>query len=201
MHINELLTIVCEQGASDLHLKVGNHPIARIRGKLTPMTQFKRLVQEDTIAMAFAIMASDKQKGKFKENFDLDLANVFRPTRITGREMTLRRVPGAWGRVFDFGTVRIGEQKGREAFRAFVPGGETLQGWHDSFTGRSAAMGAAREQGQYAGMDVRGRMAQTNWALDFNPHQAGLSGYAKSIASQTGAFAPVMDRSLVSSSW
>ena len=74
MHINELLTVVCEQGASDLHLKVGNHPIARIRGKLTPMTQFKRLVQEDTIAMAFAIMASDKQKAKFKENLDLDIA-------------------------------------------------------------------------------------------------------------------------------
>ncbi|MCE1204742.1 MAG: type IV pilus twitching motility protein PilT [Holophagaceae bacterium] len=74
MHINELLTVVCEQGASDLHLKVGNHPIARIRGKLTPMTQFKRMVQEDTIAMAYAIMASDKQKGKFKENFDIDIA-------------------------------------------------------------------------------------------------------------------------------
>jgi twitching motility protein PilT len=74
MHINELLTVVCEQGASDLHLKVGNHPIARIRGKLTPMIQFKRLVQEDTIAMAYAIMASDKQKGKFKENLDIDIA-------------------------------------------------------------------------------------------------------------------------------
>ncbi|WP_243320094.1 MULTISPECIES: type IV pilus twitching motility protein PilT [Geothrix] len=74
MHINELLTVVCEQGASDLHLKVGNHPIARIKGKLTPMTQFKRLVQEDTIAMAYAIMASDKQKAKFKENLDLDIA-------------------------------------------------------------------------------------------------------------------------------
>jgi len=74
MHINELLTVVCEQGASDLHLKVGNYPIARIRGKLTPMTQFKRLVQEDTIAMAYAIMASDKQKAKFKESLDLDIA-------------------------------------------------------------------------------------------------------------------------------
>jgi len=74
MHINELLTVVCEQGASDLHLKVGNYPIARIRGKLTPMTQFKRLVQEDTIAMAYAIMASDKQKGKFRESLDLDIA-------------------------------------------------------------------------------------------------------------------------------
>ncbi|HEY3399410.1 MAG TPA: type IV pilus twitching motility protein PilT [Geothrix sp.] len=74
MHINELLTVVCEQGASDLHLKVGNHPIARIKGRLTPMTQFKRLVQEDTIAMAYAIMAGDKQKSKFKENLDLDIA-------------------------------------------------------------------------------------------------------------------------------
>ena len=74
MHINELLTVVCEQGASDLHLKVGNHPIARIRGRLTPLTQFKRLVPEDTIAMAYAIMASDKQKGKFKESMDLDIA-------------------------------------------------------------------------------------------------------------------------------
>jgi twitching motility protein PilT len=74
MHINELLTVVCEQGASDLHLKVGNHPIARIKGKLIPMTQFKRLVQEDTIAMAYAIMASEKQKGKFKENLDIDIA-------------------------------------------------------------------------------------------------------------------------------
>ena len=74
MHINELLTVVCEQGASDLHLKVGNHPIARIRGKLTPMTQFKRLVQEDTIAMAYAILASEKQKAKFKENLDIDIA-------------------------------------------------------------------------------------------------------------------------------
>ncbi|HJW33123.1 MAG TPA: type IV pilus twitching motility protein PilT [Holophagaceae bacterium] len=74
MHINDLLTAIVEQGGSDLHLKVGNHPIARIKGRLTPLTQFKRLVQEDTIAMAFTIMASDKQKQKFKEQLDLDIA-------------------------------------------------------------------------------------------------------------------------------
>jgi twitching motility protein PilT len=38
------------------------------------MTQFKRLVQEDTIAMAYAILASEKQKAKFKENLDIDIA-------------------------------------------------------------------------------------------------------------------------------
>ncbi len=74
MHINDLLTAIVEQGGSDLHLKVGNHPIARIKGRLTPLTQFKRLVQEDTIAMAFTIMASDKQKTKFKDQLDLDIA-------------------------------------------------------------------------------------------------------------------------------
>jgi twitching motility protein PilT len=74
MHINELLTVVCEQGGSDLHLKVGNFPVARIRGKLTPLTQFKRMVQEDTIAMAYTILASEKQKQRFKESMDIDIA-------------------------------------------------------------------------------------------------------------------------------
>jgi twitching motility protein PilT len=36
MHINELLTTIVDLGGSDLHLKVGNFPIARVRGKLTP---------------------------------------------------------------------------------------------------------------------------------------------------------------------
>ncbi len=102
MQINELLTAVCELGASDLHLKVGNFPVARIKGRLTPMTQFKRMVQEDTIAMAYSIMASDKQKSKFKENLDIDLAysvpalgrfrcNVFNQRGTVG--LVLRVIP------------------------------------------------------------------------------------------------------------
>ena len=102
MHINELLTTVVDLGGSDLHLKVGNHPIARVKGHLTPLTQFKKLVQEDTIAMAYSIMASDRQKAKFKENLDLDLAysvpslgrfrcNIFNQRGTVG--MVLRVIP------------------------------------------------------------------------------------------------------------
>jgi twitching motility protein PilT len=102
MHINELLTTTCELGASDLHLKVGNYPIARIKGRLTPLTQFKRLVQEDTIAMAYSIMATDRQKAKFKEQLDADLAysvpalgrfrcNIFNQRGTVG--MVLRVIP------------------------------------------------------------------------------------------------------------
>src|ERR1043165_8999125 len=73
MHINDLLKIAVERKASDLHLKVGAHPIIRVDGDLIPLTDMKRLMQEDTIAMAFSIMSS-RQKEKFKNNFDIDIA-------------------------------------------------------------------------------------------------------------------------------
>jgi twitching motility protein PilT len=102
MHINELLTTIVDLGGSDLHLKVGNFPIGRVKGRLTPLTQFKKLVQEDTIAMAYSIMASDRQKAKFKENMDIDLAysvpalgrfrcNIFNQRGTVG--MVLRVIP------------------------------------------------------------------------------------------------------------
>ena len=55
MHINDLLKMTTDRGASDLHLKVGSFPVARINGKLTPMTDQKRLMQEDTISMGFSM--------------------------------------------------------------------------------------------------------------------------------------------------
>jgi len=73
MHINDLLKIASEKGASDLHLKVGSHPVVRINGVLQPLTEARRLLQEDTIAMAFTIMDA-KQKEKFKQNLDIDIA-------------------------------------------------------------------------------------------------------------------------------
>src|SRR4030042_2045360 len=52
MHINDLLKMASERKASDLHLKVGSHPVLRINGELIPLVETKRLMQEDTIAMA-----------------------------------------------------------------------------------------------------------------------------------------------------
>ncbi len=73
MHINDLLKMAIDHGASDLHLKVGSHPVIRVDGTLMPVVDSKRLMQEDTIAMAFSIMDA-KQKEKFKTNLDLDIA-------------------------------------------------------------------------------------------------------------------------------
>jgi twitching motility protein PilT len=73
LHINDLLKIGTDRGASDLHLKVGSHPVIRVDGRLIPLTEQKRMMQEDTIAMAFSIMSA-RQKQKFKDNFEIDMA-------------------------------------------------------------------------------------------------------------------------------
>jgi twitching motility protein PilT len=39
MHVNDLLKIAVESGASDLHLKVGSYPMMRVRGELMPATE------------------------------------------------------------------------------------------------------------------------------------------------------------------
>jgi len=73
MNINDLLKIAVEREASDLHLKVGNHPVLRINGVLQPLVEIKRLMQEDTIAMSFAIM-NPEQKETFKKEHELDMS-------------------------------------------------------------------------------------------------------------------------------
>ena len=39
MHINDLLKVASERKASDLHLKVGSHPVVRIAGELVPLVE------------------------------------------------------------------------------------------------------------------------------------------------------------------
>ena len=101
MHINDLLKIASERKSSDLHLKVGSHPVLRVNGDLVPLVETKRLMQEDTIAMAFSIM-SNRQKQKFKDNLEIDIAysvpglgrfrcNVFQQRGTVG--LVLRVIP------------------------------------------------------------------------------------------------------------
>ncbi len=101
MNINDVLKIGVENKASDVHLKVGSPPVLRIDGALKPLAELKRLMQEDTIQMAFSIMNA-RQKQRFKEELDLDLAysvpglgrfrcNVFQQRGTVG--LVLRVIP------------------------------------------------------------------------------------------------------------
>ncbi len=101
MTIDELLRTACENKSSDLHLKVGNYPYIRVDGQLRPLSQYSRISSEDMLNMAFSIM-TNRQKQKFKENTELDMAygvaglgrfrvNVFQQRGNVG--MVLRVIP------------------------------------------------------------------------------------------------------------
>jgi len=101
VHINDILKTASERKASDVHLKVGAHPIIRVDGQLIGLVEYKRLMQEDTIAMAFSMMSS-QQKEKFKQFLEIDIAysvpglgrfrcNIFQQRGSVG--LVLRLIP------------------------------------------------------------------------------------------------------------
>lgn len=101
MHVNEILKAAMDRQATDLHLKVGSHPVIRVEGRLQPMLDMKRLQPEDTLGAAFSLMTA-RQKEKFKQNLEIDLAysvpglgrfrcNVFQQRGSVG--LVLRVIP------------------------------------------------------------------------------------------------------------
>jgi twitching motility protein PilT len=73
MHVNDLLKIAVDSGASDLHLKVGTFPMMRVRGSLLPAMEDKRLEHEEMVSMAAAVLPVG-YRDKFKEFHEVDLA-------------------------------------------------------------------------------------------------------------------------------
>jgi len=71
--MHDLLTIMIERGASDLHITTGTPPQIRLHGKLTPLVQFERLTPQDTQRLAYSVL-NEGQKQKFEEDNELDLS-------------------------------------------------------------------------------------------------------------------------------
>src|SRR3954470_18340716 len=115
MHVNDLLKIAVENGASDLHIKVGSYPMMRQRGVLVPATEEKRLNHEDVVAMSAAVM-SNIHREKFKDAQEVDLAysvpglgrfrvNVFQQRGTVG--LVLRVIPMAIKTIDDLGLPAV----------------------------------------------------------------------------------------------
>jgi twitching motility protein PilT len=101
MHIDDLLTVAVQTGASDLHLKVGSYPMMRVSGTLTVCSEEKRLDKSDTETMADTLFSAD-QREKFRRAQEVDLAysvpglgrfrcNVFQQRGTVG--LVLRVIP------------------------------------------------------------------------------------------------------------
>jgi len=74
--IKNLMRLVAQQGASDLHLVVGRYPTLRVDGRLFPVTQDSVLIPSDTQAMSDVILGEEKKK-KFLEEGQIDLSYNF----------------------------------------------------------------------------------------------------------------------------
>jgi twitching motility protein PilT len=101
INIDDLLRRAVDKRASDLHLKVGNHPYLRVDGILLALNDIPRITPEEMLSMAFSMM-TNRQKQKFKETAELDMAygvaglgrfrvNVFQQRGNVG--MVLRVIP------------------------------------------------------------------------------------------------------------
>ena len=73
MHIDEFLRTATKKGASDLHLVVGQRPIIRINGVLSPIEKTTALTPSQVQDLLFAII-SEEQKQKFMTEKELDFS-------------------------------------------------------------------------------------------------------------------------------
>jgi len=101
MGIKELLYLMIERDASDLHLKVGRPPGLRIHGELTPLEDIPPLTPEDVERFIDEVI-TEEQKAVFAAEKELDLAytvpglsrfrvNLFKQRNQMG--MVLRAIP------------------------------------------------------------------------------------------------------------
>jgi twitching motility protein PilT len=71
--MHDLLQIMIDRGASDLHITTGTYPQIRVSGKLVQLTEFEQLTPQDTQRLAYSVL-NEAQKQKYEEDNELDLS-------------------------------------------------------------------------------------------------------------------------------
>lgn len=99
--MEDMIHMMAEQGASDLHLVVGTFPQLRVDGRLIPLEDIGRLMPEQCQQVIYSVL-NDEQKKRFESSGELDLSfgikgigrirmNVFRQRGTVGA--ALRSIP------------------------------------------------------------------------------------------------------------
>ena len=115
MDADELLALVAEKGASDLHLTVGSPPIMRLDGSLVPLDGADPLTSDD-VDTYLKQVTNSKQRTAFKKEKEMDfaysLAEVarFRVNALWQRgsvSLAFRRVPSEVPSVDELGIPQV----------------------------------------------------------------------------------------------
>jgi len=73
VHINELLQLMVDKGASDLHITVPSPPVLRIEGELVSQDHLPPITPEDA-SVIFEQITNEEQKEVFRKELQLDFA-------------------------------------------------------------------------------------------------------------------------------
>jgi len=107
-NLQQLLKVMVDQGASDLHITAGAPPRLRIDGQLVPL-KTEALTPVETKQLCYSIL-TDSQKLKFEENQELDLSfNMKSLARFRGNVFLQRGAVGGAFRLVPFKIVELGE--------------------------------------------------------------------------------------------
>ena len=101
LDLHEMAARAADQKASDIFLKVGSQPMARLHGKVTNLGEYQMLEADDVEQLAYSVM-SHEQIGRFERRHELDLAftiegvarfraNIYRQRGTIG--LVLRVIP------------------------------------------------------------------------------------------------------------
>jgi len=74
VHLNDLLNLMADSGASDLHLAAGSRPMIRMHGELRSLEQHPIMTPPVIQRVLYAVM-TQRQREKFEENLELDFAH------------------------------------------------------------------------------------------------------------------------------
>jgi twitching motility protein PilT len=103
----DLLMEVVNRRASDLHLSSGAHPTVRVRGRLTPLTDYPKLSSTDTREIVYSILNSD-QRQRLETDWQLDFAySVPGHARFRVNAYMQRGALGAAFRLIPFGLTSV----------------------------------------------------------------------------------------------
>src|ERR687888_703503 len=71
--IPELLELVLDRGASDLHLTTGSPPVIRLHGDLVPLTNYPELSAQGLRSMVYAILPQ-RRREELEQELELDMS-------------------------------------------------------------------------------------------------------------------------------
>jgi twitching motility protein PilT len=74
LHVDDILRRVVELGGSDLHLTAGCHPVIRLRGELSPLTEYPVLDGNKIRELLYAVI-NQKQRERFEDDLELDTSH------------------------------------------------------------------------------------------------------------------------------